>query len=120
VKVLLDSCVAGLAAEVIRQAGYDVTWAGDWPSDPGDEEILRRAAVESRILATIDKDFGELVIVQGMVHVGLIQLVGFRARDQGPALVRLLATVRSRTRRRRDPDRRTVESAGSSWVNRRR
>jgi hypothetical protein len=26
-----------------------------------------------------------------MVHVGLIRLIGFRARDQGPALVRLLA-----------------------------
>src|SRR5438552_13036973 len=91
-KVLLDSCVAGLAAQVLRQAGHDVIWAGDWPSDPGDEEILRRAAAESRVLATIDKDFGELVIVQGMVHVGLIRLVGFRAREQGPALVRLLVT----------------------------
>lgn len=91
-KVLLDRCVSAQAAEVVRQANHDVTWAGDWPRDPGDEEILRRAVAESRVLATIDKDFGELVIVQGMVHVGLIRLVGFRACDQGPALVRLLAT----------------------------
>lgn len=73
-------------------AGHDVVWSGDWPTDPGDEEILRRVAAESRVLATIDKDFGELVIVQGMVHVGLIRLVGFRAGEQGPALVRLLRT----------------------------
>jgi predicted nuclease of predicted toxin-antitoxin system len=92
VKVLLDSCISGVAADVVRQAGHDVWWAGDWPRDPGDEEILRRAAAESRVLATIDKDFGELVIVQGMLHVGLIRLVGFRTRDQGPALVRLLST----------------------------
>jgi predicted nuclease of predicted toxin-antitoxin system len=39
-----------------------------------------------------DKDFGELVIVRGLVHVGLIRLVGFRAREQGSAVVRLLAT----------------------------
>jgi predicted nuclease of predicted toxin-antitoxin system len=44
------------------------------------------------VLATIDKDFGELVIVQGMIHVGLIRLVGFRAAEQGSALVRLLST----------------------------
>jgi len=66
-------------------------WAGDWPRDPGDDQILKCAASESRVLATIDKDFGELVMVKEMVHLGLIRLVGFRARDQGPALVRLLA-----------------------------
>ncbi len=91
-KVLLDTCICAQAAEIVRQAGHDVIWSGDWPRDPGDDEILRRAAAESRILATIDKDFGELVIVQEMVHVGLIRLVGFRANDQGPALVRLLKT----------------------------
>ena len=91
-KVLLDTCVAAQAVGVLRTAGHDVVWAGDWPSDPGDSEILRRAAAESRVLVTIDKDFGELVIVQGMMHVGLIRLVGFRAREQGPALARLLST----------------------------
>lgn len=90
-RVLLDSCVSGHAAQVVRAAGHDVVWAGDWPQDPGDEQILRTAAGESRVLVTIDKDFGELVLVQGLVHVGLIRLVGFRAGEQGPAVVRLLA-----------------------------
>ena len=45
----------------------------------------------SRVLVTIDKDFGELVIVRGMVHIGLIRLVGFRAGEQGSAVVHLLA-----------------------------
>lgn len=90
-KVLLDSCVSGQAAETVRQAGHHVTWAGDWPSDPGDEQILQRAAAESRVLVTIDKDFAELAIVQGFAHAGLIRLVGFRAGDQGSAIVRLLS-----------------------------
>lgn len=91
-KVLLDTCISVHATEAVRQAGHDVTWAGDWLPDPGDAEILRRAAADLRVLATIDKDFGELAIAQGMIHVGLIRLVGFRSRDQGPALVRLLRT----------------------------
>jgi len=37
---------------------YDVVWAGEWPEDPGDEEILERAYLEGRILVTLDKDFG--------------------------------------------------------------
>jgi len=40
-----------------------MVWAGEWPEDPGDEEILERAHVEGRILVTLDKDFGELAIV---------------------------------------------------------
>ena len=91
-KVLLDTCVSGPAALQARQAGHDVTWAGDWSKDPGDEEVLRIAAAESRVLVTIDKDFGELVIVRGMAHAGLIRLIGFRAAEQGGAVVRLLAT----------------------------
>jgi hypothetical protein len=33
------------------------------------------------LLGSVDKDFGELVIVQELVHVGLIRLFGFRAGD---------------------------------------
>ena len=53
-------------------------------SDPGDEEILQRAHQEKRILVTIDKDFGELAIVHGVEHAGIIRLVGLRAGQQGP------------------------------------
>ena len=59
-KVLLDTCVYGGGVEILEAAGYDVIWAGSWPRDPGDEEILRRAYNEGRILITLDKDFGEL------------------------------------------------------------
>ena len=48
--VLLDSCLSAIAADAVRQAGHDVVWAGDWPVDPGDAEILRRAIAESRVL----------------------------------------------------------------------
>jgi len=95
VRVLLDSCVSGVAASAIGLAGHDVVWAGDWPTDPGDEQVLARAAEEARILVTIDKDFGELAVVRGMVHAGMIRLVGFRAADQGAAVVRLLERYRS-------------------------
>lgn len=59
-KLLLDSCVWGGAVARLRAAGHDVVWSGDWPADPGDEEILAHALAEGRVLVTLDKDFGEL------------------------------------------------------------
>ena len=89
-RVLLDSCVWGGAREVIAAAGHDVQWVGDWEGDPGDSAILNRAQAESRVLVTLDKDFGELAIVKGAPHAGIIRLVGIRAREQGPAAVQVL------------------------------
>lgn len=91
-KVLLDSCVWGRAAAEIRSAGHDTIWAGDWPSDPGDDEILARALEEKRILVTLDKDFGELAIVFGKPHCGIIRLVNFGSKQQAMACLQVLMT----------------------------
>ena len=76
-KLLLDSCVWGLAKTQLQEIGHDAVWVGDWDTDPGDSEILLRATSERRILVTLDKDFGELVIVRGHPHSGIIRLVNF-------------------------------------------
>lgn len=90
-RLLLDSCVWGGAVKVLRQSGHDVDWCGVWPEDPGDAEILRIATEQARILVTLDKDFGELAIVGGIPHNGIIRLVDFAARQQAPACSKVLA-----------------------------
>jgi predicted nuclease of predicted toxin-antitoxin system len=76
-KLLLDTCVSpAIATELIAQ-GHDVIWAGNWPSDPGDEEILSFALKEGRTVVTLDKDFGELAVAFGQAHSGIIRLVNF-------------------------------------------
>ncbi len=82
-KVLLDTCVWGGTRSDLEKAGHDVVWAGDWDKDPGDEDILARANDEKRVLVTLDKDFGELAILQGQPHSGIIRLVNIPARQQG-------------------------------------
>jgi predicted nuclease of predicted toxin-antitoxin system len=91
VKLLLDTCVWGGARRQIETAGHDVVWTGDWPEDPGDEEILARARRESRILVTLDKDFGELAIVHAVPHCGILRLVNIAARQQGPVCLQVLS-----------------------------
>ena len=81
-RLLLDSCVWGEAAEPLRSLGHDVFWAGTLEPDPGDEAILQRAREEKRILVTLDKDFGELIFRRGQAHAGMIRLVEVPSLEQ--------------------------------------
>ncbi len=82
-KLLLDTCVWGGAAEALLAAGHDVRWMGESCADPGDEAIMAMAYAEDRVLVTLDKDFGELAVVYGKPHCGIVRLVGLSARQQG-------------------------------------
>jgi predicted nuclease of predicted toxin-antitoxin system len=90
VKLLLDTCVWGGAVDPLKAAGHDVVWAGDWPTDPGDDEILALAHREGRILITLDKDFGELAVVRGQTHAGIIRLAILSASQQAPTCLMAL------------------------------
>ena len=89
-RVLLDTCVWGKAKADLSRAGHDTEWTGDWDEDPGDEEILRLAHEQSRVLVRLDKDFGELAVAFGRPHSGIVRLVGMSAREQGPLCVDIL------------------------------
>jgi len=95
VKVLLDACVWGKSRDTLASAGHDVIWAGDWPQDPGDDEILRMAASDRRTLITLDKDFGELAIVKRVAHRGIVRLVRTAAIRQGSVSLMILARYAS-------------------------
>lgn len=90
-KVLLDSCVWGGAKDELAAAGHDVVWTGDWEEDPGDEEILSMAQQEGRVLVTIDKDFGQLAVLRGLPHCGIVRLVNFRAKQQATICLHVLS-----------------------------
>ena len=89
-RLLLDSCVWGGVRAALAAANHDVEWVGAWAEDPGDEQILARAHTARRILVTLDRDFGELAVVRGAPHSGIIRLVNLAARDQAPACQRAL------------------------------
>lgn len=90
-RILLDTCVWGKARAELESAGHDVIWSGDWPKDPGDEEILTIAHREGRVLVTLDKDFGELAVRRGMAHGGIVRLVNISARQQAAVCLQVLA-----------------------------
>jgi predicted nuclease of predicted toxin-antitoxin system len=89
-KILLDTCIWGGTRRSLEEVGHDVVWSGDWDRDPGDSEILAVAHREGRVLVTLDKDFGELALMRGMPHCGILRLVGFSARQQALACIKVL------------------------------
>lgn len=84
--ILLDTCVWGGALPALTALGHDVIWSGTWNKDPGDAAILKAAHSEQRILVTLDKDFGELAILKGLPHSGIVRLTGFRAAQMANAI----------------------------------
>ncbi len=89
-KILLDTCIVGQAKAELEAAGHDVVWSGDWDQDPGDDAILAAAYCQGRVLVTLDKDFGELVMLRGASHAGILRLVNFRAADQASVCLGVL------------------------------
>jgi predicted nuclease of predicted toxin-antitoxin system len=90
--ILLDSCVWGGALPVLADLGHDAIWSGMWAKDPGDIAILAAAHSERRILVTLDKDFGELAILKGFPHAGIVRLTGFRATQMASAIHHVVTT----------------------------
>ena len=90
-KVLLDTCVWGGVAQALADAGHGVVWTGTWEEDPGDEEILALAYAESRVLVTLDKDFGTLAFLHGRPHAGILRLVSLSTQQQVSVCLNVLA-----------------------------
>jgi predicted nuclease of predicted toxin-antitoxin system len=86
----LDACIGRVAVEQLRSEGIDVAWVGADDPSASDERVLARAHAENRVLVTLDKDFGELAVVRGLPHCGIVRLVGFSAKQQASETVRAL------------------------------
>lgn len=88
--VLLDTCVWGGVLPSLSALGHNVIWSGDWDRDPGDRAILEIAFAQKRILVTLDKDFGELAILRGLPHAGIIRLSEFRTSQMAAVIDHIL------------------------------
>jgi predicted nuclease of predicted toxin-antitoxin system len=91
VRVLLDTRVATSAKAVLREAGHEVDHVGNWSEDPGDAAVLAYPDEHGFVVITLDKDFGELAVIRGHAHRGIIRLVDIESRLQGEVAVAVLA-----------------------------
>jgi predicted nuclease of predicted toxin-antitoxin system len=73
-RFLIDVNVGQAVAGTLRDAGHDVTFAGDVDWRMSDENILSLAYGEQRIMLTMDTDFGELIYHSQQPHAGVLLL----------------------------------------------
>lgn len=73
-RFLVDNSSGRKLANSLKDKNYDVIYAGNVLPEANDEEILKRAEEENRILITNDKDFGELIFRYGKPSSGVVLL----------------------------------------------
>jgi predicted nuclease of predicted toxin-antitoxin system len=69
---LADENIEAEIVEVLRNSGYKVKYVLEMSPGVGDKEIISQANKNNSILITSDKDYGELVFRQHLVHNGVI------------------------------------------------
>jgi predicted nuclease of predicted toxin-antitoxin system len=78
--LLADEGVDRPIVERLRQDGHEVVYIAEMSPGIDDDTILRQANDSNALLLTLDKDFGELIFRQRLVHAGviLIRLAGLQ------------------------------------------
>ena len=76
--LLCDEGVDCQIVEQLRHDGHHVLYVAEMTRGIGDDEVLRTANEHDALVVTEDKDFGELVFRQRLVHQGvvLVRLMG--------------------------------------------
>ena len=72
--LVADEGVDRPVVDRLRQDGHAVVYVAELSPSVVDEEVLQQANTRSAVLLTADKDFGELVFRQGLVHSGVVLL----------------------------------------------
>ncbi len=70
--LLADECLDSNIVAQLRQDGHSVLYVAEMEPGIADEIVLERANSHNALLVTEDKDFGELVYRQGLVHLGVV------------------------------------------------
>jgi predicted nuclease of predicted toxin-antitoxin system len=68
-RFLANENFPGDAVKALTRIGHDVAWILKAAPGSSDEEVLKRAMEEERILITFDKDFGELAFKRGLAGI---------------------------------------------------
>lgn len=73
-KLIADESVDGNIVMALRASGHEVIYIAECQPGISDHDVLAYSTSHHAVLLTSDKDFGELVFRQKLVHHGVILL----------------------------------------------
>jgi len=91
VRFLADENIERPVIEFLRSKGHDVLAIAEDYTGAVDEDVLKIANGERRVLVTNDKDFGELVFLQKRISPGILLIRS--SIEDSEAKIRLLKEV---------------------------
>jgi predicted nuclease of predicted toxin-antitoxin system len=96
-RFLADENFPGAAVRALRGAGHDVSWVQEEMPGAPDLGVIARAAEESRIILTFDKDFGELAFKSAGIAPAGVVLFRVLAASPDELAARTVDLISSRT-----------------------
>jgi predicted nuclease of predicted toxin-antitoxin system len=82
VKFLVDESVGIAVSQKLKQMNFDAVSVIQFMKGAGDEEIMRKAIEENRVIITNDKDFGWLASFYKPLGIILLRLKDERAENK--------------------------------------
>ena len=73
-RIMVDECLPYEVVDHLRRDGHDVHWISDDMSSVDDVVVLWAANAERRIIASEDRDFGELVYRHKYPSLGIVSV----------------------------------------------
>jgi len=94
VDLVADENVDAPIVAALRVAGHNVVYVRDLAPGIDDARVLEMANSHDALLLTSDKDFGELVFRQGLIHAGVIlyRLAGLAGERKAAVLLSVVQT----------------------------
>lgn len=86
-RLFADTNIVAPEVRALREAGHDVIYSAERPTDPGDSALLAEATADGRVFLTKDHDIGALVHRDGQPHAGVLLLDDLGSADGETELI---------------------------------